>query len=158
MKQFKTILRFELLGYLKNKIFVGVTVFLVVLIAVVMLFPRLSSLFGSDSEEQPDADPSTKPLMLLSCADGVESDAVLSAFAGAFPDYTVNLSEAGEEELRKMIRSGEAGCAFVLDSLTSYTYYVDTLSMFDVNTAAADAVLQQLYRMNAMTENGLSPE
>lgn len=39
MKQFWTILKFELQSYLKNKIFVGITVLLVGLIAVVMFFP-----------------------------------------------------------------------------------------------------------------------
>ena len=34
MKQFGKILKFEALGYLKNKIFVGITLFLVVAIAV----------------------------------------------------------------------------------------------------------------------------
>ena len=36
MKQFGKILKFELNGYLKNKIFIGWTLFFVVLIAVVM--------------------------------------------------------------------------------------------------------------------------
>ena len=42
MKQFSTILKFELKSYFKNKIFVGVTVFLMLLIAGVMFFPRIS--------------------------------------------------------------------------------------------------------------------
>lgn len=42
MKQFRKILCFELQNYLKNKIFVGVTLFLVLLIAVLMFFPRLT--------------------------------------------------------------------------------------------------------------------
>lgn len=39
MKQFWTILQFELKSYFKNKIFIGVTLFLVALIGIVMLFP-----------------------------------------------------------------------------------------------------------------------
>ena len=42
MKQFKTILKFELLNYIKNKVFVGITIFLVAAIAVVMFFPLIS--------------------------------------------------------------------------------------------------------------------
>ena len=37
MKHFFTIFKFELKGYLRNKAFVGITIFLVVAIAVVML-------------------------------------------------------------------------------------------------------------------------
>lgn len=45
MKQFGKILKFELKYYLKNKVFVGVTIFLVLLIAAVMFFPRISAMF-----------------------------------------------------------------------------------------------------------------
>ena len=48
MKQFGKILKFELKYYLKNKIFIGVTAFLMVLIAVVMFFPRITALFETD--------------------------------------------------------------------------------------------------------------
>ena len=41
MKQFGKILKFELKGYLKNKIFTGVTIFLVVAIAVAMFIPNI---------------------------------------------------------------------------------------------------------------------
>ncbi len=41
MKQFGKILKFELKYYFKNKVFVGVTIFLVLLIAVVMFLPGL---------------------------------------------------------------------------------------------------------------------
>lgn len=53
MKQFRKIFNFELKYYLKNKVFAGVTVFLVLLIAVVMFFPRIMEAFksGDDSTE-----------------------------------------------------------------------------------------------------------
>ena len=41
MKQFGKIFKFELKYYLKNKIFVGITLFLVILIGLVMFFPRV---------------------------------------------------------------------------------------------------------------------
>ena len=49
MKQFEKILKFELKYYLKNKVFVGITVFLVLLITIVMFFPRIMDIFKSDS-------------------------------------------------------------------------------------------------------------
>ena len=50
MKQFGTILGFELKSYFKNKVFIGITLFLVLLIGAVMFFPRLSDMFASDDE------------------------------------------------------------------------------------------------------------
>lgn len=51
MKQFGKILKFELKYFFKNKVFVGVTVFLVLLIAAVMFFPRIATLFQSDERQ-----------------------------------------------------------------------------------------------------------
>ena len=50
MKQFRTILAFELGNYFRNKVFVGITIFLVVLIAGVMFFPRIETWFAEDNE------------------------------------------------------------------------------------------------------------
>lgn len=53
MKQFWKILKFEMKYYFRNKVFVGVTVFLMLLIAGVMFFPRLNDTFlgGTDDKE-----------------------------------------------------------------------------------------------------------
>ena len=52
MNQFGTILKFELLSYLKNKTFLGITIFLVVVIAAVMFFPQVSGIIigGKDKD------------------------------------------------------------------------------------------------------------
>ena len=69
MKQFWTILKFELQSYLKNKIFVGITVLLVGLIAVVMFFPSIKG-NGSDINEGDEA-AGVEGLMLFS-AEGLD--------------------------------------------------------------------------------------
>ena len=51
MKQFGTIFQFELISYFKNKVFVGVTVFLVVVIAAVMFFPNIMDIIGGEKTE-----------------------------------------------------------------------------------------------------------
>ena len=62
MKQFGKILKFELKYYLKNKVFVGVTVFLVLLIAGVMIFPKITESFKSDETTNSTE---TQPVMLV---------------------------------------------------------------------------------------------
>ena len=50
MKQFKTILKFELNNLLGNKVFKGVTISIVVLMAIVMFFPRIKEMIvGNDN-------------------------------------------------------------------------------------------------------------
>ena len=153
MKQFGTILKFELMNYLKNKVFVGVTIFLVALIAIVMFFPRITGMFGN--EQQPSDE--QKSVILISADFAENTDYIKEVFAASFTDYDVRIVN-GIDDVKNQISSGEAECAFVLDSYTSYTYYVDNLSMYDNNTVIADEALQSIYRTNEMMENGVSAE
>lgn len=154
MKQFKTIFRFELNNYFQNKIFLGITVFLVLLIAVLMFFPRFTASTDGNAEST-QSQSSDLPIMYILSETG-EIHAAVEAFQAAFPDYNVTEAQ-NEDEIRSKILSGEADCAFILHSLTDYTYLVDNLTMYDTNTATADSVLQQLYRISTLSAVGISP-
>ena len=155
MKQFGKILNFELKNYLKNKAFVGVTIFLVVIIAVVMFFPRITSLFESgDSVDVTDA----LPVLLVKAEDPAQAEMVQQTFAAAFIDYDVQVTDEDASYIKDQITSGNAEGAFVMTGPTSYTYYVNNLSMYDANEAIANEVLQRIYQINAMIGSGMTPE
>ena len=156
MKQFGKIFNFELKYYLKNKVFVGVTVFLVLAIAVVMFFPRFAGFFKA--EEGADAVQEKSAVMLLKAELPEQQTMLQEMFAAAFPDYDVQASEMSVDEIKDKITSGEAECAFVMTDDTTYTYYVDNLSMYDMNTSIAGEVLQKVYQMNVMLESGMTAE
>ena len=155
MKQFGTILKFELKGYLKNKVFVGITLFLVIAIAVAMFIPNIASLFKSEDGE---ADAADIPVMLVYAEDSELSALVKQYFDEAFSEYKVKVADGTVEEVKKQITSGSAECAFVMDGADSYTYYVNNLSMYDSNTEIANTVLQEVYRVTAMVQYGMTPE
>ncbi len=167
MKRFRTILSFELRGYFTNKVFVAVTVVLVIAIAAVLFFPRAAALvtdiFGDDSadgtEEGDGSDEINRdelPLMLVSAPDDIEP-AVVGSFSSAFPDYNVKSAD-DIDAAKKSVSDGDAECAFALDSLLSFTYYSTKESFFDVNPSVAQDVLRSLYTVSAMTSAGISPE
>ena len=156
MKQFGKILKFELKGYMRNKVFVGITIFLVVAIAVVMFIPNIIAAFESDDEG--DVTPTDLPTMLVYAEDENLSAIVKEYFGNAFVDYNVKVADGSIDELKNDVISGNAECAFVMNSASSYTYYVNNLSMYDMNTEVANTVLQEVYRINAMVQNGLTPE
>lgn len=164
MKQFGTILKFELLGFLKNKIFLGITIFLMLLIAAVMFFPRISgTIFGSqeDSAQQENfvtLDDEERPIMLILTDTQEHTKLVCDSFALSFPDYKIQACSDDLSLVREQIVSGEAECAFVLENLTSYTYYVNNLEMYDSNPQIADETLQNVCRMDALTKEGVSAE
>jgi ABC-2 type transport system permease protein len=155
MKQFGKILKFELKGYLKNKTFVGLTIFLVVAIAITMFIPNIISLFTSGKN---NTSPQDLPAMLVYVEDDTLAPIVTEQFGKAFTDYNVKLADGGVDTLEEKIVSGAASCAFVINSPSSYTYYVNNLSMYDRNTEIANTVLQEVYRINAMMQNGLTAE
>ncbi len=155
MKQFGKILWFELKYYFKNKVFIGVTAFLMVMIAVVMFFPRVVAVFETgDASEDTPADLS----VMLVKADDSQSDMVLEAFTASFTDYNVQITEDEIGAIKDKIISGEAECAFIITDPTSFTYYVGNLSMYDMNPDIATGVLQHIYQMNAMISGGMSAE
>ncbi len=155
MKQFGKILKFELKGYLKNKIFVGFTLFLIAMIAVVMFLPNIMSTISSDRGDDASAD---RPVMLVYVEDAELTSIVKEYFVAAFTDYNVEITSDGVSEIKNKIVSGEAECAFVMSSASSYTYYVNNLSMYDTNVSIANTVLQEVYRINTMIKEGLTPE
>ena len=155
MKQFGKILKFELKNYAKNKAFVGVTIFLMVVIAVVMFFPRITALFETDDTSDTTADLS---VMLVKADDPTQADMVRETFAASFTDYDVQITDVEISAIKDKITSGDVECAFVMNGATSFTYYVDNLSMYDVNPDIATGVLQQIYQMNAMVSGGMSAE
>lgn len=155
MKQLRKIFEFELKYYLKNKVFVGVTVFLVLAIAVVMFFPRIMSILET---EDTDTKPEELAVMLIKSDLPEQSEMVRENFAAAFVDYDVQVTDETVEMIKDKILAGDAECAFVMTDATAYTYYVNNLSIYDMNTAIAGEVLQKVYQMNALLASGMSPE
>ena len=168
MKQFGKILKFELKYYLKNKVFVGVTVFLVLLIAAVMFFPRITAMFEEDNtvdvgdvgnveigDEQNQDD---LPVMLIQAEEAELAEMVRETFAAAFNGYNVQITDSAIDDVKSTITAGEAECAFVLTSPIEYIYYVNNLSMYDSNASMADEMLRHLYQTNALVQSGLTAE
>ena len=155
MNQFGKILKFELKNYAKNKAFVGITIFLMVVIAIVMFFPRIAASFESDAPSDATAD---RSVMLVKADDPARADMVKETFAAAFVDYNVQMTDEELDTIKGKITSGDVACAFVMNDATSFTYYVDNLSMYDMNPDIATEVLQQVYQMNIMIDGGMPAE
>ena len=151
MKQFLKILKFELMNFFTNKIFIGITIFSIVVISIFTFFPRIKSFFEVDEPEN------TIPeyTMLIN---GSNASKIADSFSRTFLDYEVIATDESIDSIKEKVLSGEAECAFIFESLTKYTYYVDNLSMYDSNQILADETLKEIYKINAMLESGLSEE
>ncbi len=155
MNQFGTILKFELKNYFKNKVFVGVTLFVVAVIAIVIFFPKIAASFESDST---DTISESLPVMLIAADSEDEAQQIKEAFTSAFEDYNIQVTSNGVEDIKAEITNEEVKCGFYFNSPVSYTYYVNDLSLYDGNITTADQALQNIYRLNTMKQNGVSAE
>lgn len=155
MNQFGTILKFELKNYFKNKVFVGVTLFVVAVIAIVIFFPKIAASFESDGT---DTNAESLPVMLIAADSEDEAQQIKEAFTSAFEDYNIQVTSNGVEDIKSGITNEEVKCGFYFNSPVSYTYYVNDLSLYDGNITTADQALQNIYRLNTMKQNGVSAE
>lgn len=155
MKQFGTILKFELKTYAKNKAFVGITIFLMLVIAVVMFLPQITSLFSSG--EATDT-VNELPVMLVKVNDPAQADIVKNTFAASFDEHDVQITTDDVQTIKDSVLSGNVACAFAMNDATSFTYYVNNLSLYDTNPDTAIRVLQQIYQMSAMLDSGMSED
>lgn len=153
MRQFGKILKFEFLGYLKNKAFVGITIFLVIAIVIAMFIPNMVAASESDEAK------GDRPIMLLDCENEEFLGEMVVYFAKLFPDYEVKAAEGSIDDIKTAITDKTAEYAFVLsEDMKSYTYYVNTLVISDSNQQIAESALVESYKAYAMAENGLSNE
>ena len=94
MKQFKTILKFELNNLLGNKVFKGVTISIVVLMAIVMFFPRIKDMIVGNDEGETEQ---TRDSVMAVSADESYASSVQQLFEEYFPGYEVKLV-SGEDD------------------------------------------------------------
>lgn len=153
MKQFGKILKFELRYFFKNKIFVGITIFLVLLIALVMFIPRLAALDG-DSEESV----TELPVMLVTVGDNVQADIVQAVFQESFTEYEVKVTDKSIAEIQRKVEAEEVECAFEIGDYTCFTYHVNNISMYDNNTQIAAEALKKIYQLDVMINSGMTLE
>ena len=154
MKQFGKILKFELTYYLKNKIFIGTTLLLVLVIAAVMCWPMYSGVFQKDDA----SDTADLPVMLVASQPGEDTALIGDVFRQSFPGYEVRVSQTDVEPLKEAVLSGEAECAFMLEGDDAFTYYVNNLSMYDANAQTAQSAMQRLYQTRALLASGMSAQ
>ena len=154
MRQFRTILGFELQNYFKNKIFVGVTIIIMLAMAGVMFYPRVASFFTHDN----GAGRGDRPIMLVATDSSELSTSTTEAvFRRSFPHYQIKVTTDRIEQVKEQVKSGKAKYALVLSD-ASYTYYVNGLVMADSNVATANSAVKDLYQLKMLRRHGLSAE
>lgn len=153
MKQFWNIFKFEFASYLKNKMFVGVTLFLIIAVGVVLSIPRVTSLIRPKGSSQ------TAQVKSILLSDSVSANP--NAFAAkleAAADAQITLTDQSVAEMTALVNKGEYDSAVKVDSPTKYTYIVKNVGMYDETEDIVDRVMLDQYRADGLARLGISPD
>ena len=152
MKQFFTVLRFELLSMIRAKSYVISTVIISLIIVIGLNVPNIINVFNGDNDKKEDGIGDVfsdeKATYAVYDEKGVMNAKDLKAY---FPN-TKLLQAKDTSDMKKLVEDEKADAGFEITSATSYDYYVKNTSMYDSNTQLFDQVMTQNYRLSQFRE------
>ncbi|MEG1048991.1 MAG: ABC transporter permease [Oscillospiraceae bacterium] len=157
MKQFFTILKFELSAYFKNKLFMGLTLVFVLAVAGVLSFPRISGLLQKEDAAGDNAANEPRPVIFVSDSQGTNGD-ILQLLSAAVPQSDFVASDKTVEELKVLVDSEECDSALFFKGPLKYTYIVKDAKMFDETGFIINEALTEKYKIDAMSALGVSAD
>ena len=156
MKQFLTVLKFELNNYFKNKSFIITTVVFAILLAGVVIVPAfIPGLLGEKDpvEEQKEAEENLDALGIYAATDEVKDlDSLLLRMPADWKVYE------DEDSLKKAVKDGETEAGFILNGISDVTYVVNDMEMSDRKSGAFQEALTQEIKEQKLIEAGISKE
>ena len=156
MKQFFTVLKFELGNYFKNKSYLLTTILFSLLLIVglsVTSFINIPALSGKDKVESNEKEDEEKIVFAIYDKDNVIADN--EYLKKAFEDVeweNVN----SRKEVEDLINEDKADAGFVVNSLTDYSYLVQNSSFSDENQPIFESVLSRVYREDYLKDKNIS--
>lgn len=152
MKQFFTVFKFEFKNFLKNKIFVGLTVVVALIITLVTFFPRFTD--GKDISINL-GDDTVKSLLIINKTDENLTDALKSTLT----DFEITVdNQQNFEDAKESVENGDYKIAIVIESPLEYKYIVDNLGLYDTTSYIINDVMLSSYKANYLANAGLSTE
>ena len=156
MKQFFTVLKFELGNYFKNKSYLITTILFSLLLIVGLSVPsfiNIPALSGKDKVENNEKEDEEKTVFAIYDKDNIIADN--EYLKKAFEDVeweNVN----SRKEVEDLINEDKADAGFIVNSLTDYSYLVQNSSFSDENQPIFESVLSRVYREDYLKDKNIS--
>ncbi|MGL4606557.1 MAG: ABC transporter permease [Eubacteriaceae bacterium] len=155
MKQLLTILKFEYLNYAKNKIFIGITLGIVILIGLGLSLPRFNQFINFDALFKEEDHQATVAIVDRYSN---QPDQTLAYFKKTIPNKTFVLVDQSKESLIDNVNQDVYKEGLILYSPTKYDYIVKTLEMMNTFQYEINAIITSKYQLDMLTAFGLSSE
>ncbi|SEW39108.1 ABC transporter permease [[Clostridium] fimetarium] len=167
MKKFLVVLQYELKNYFKNKSYMISTIFLIALVGIGMFLPRffdMSGILGTPQKTESaqnvnESDKSksaqdAKELKNMIIYDKTGSLNDLTLLNSVFSDVKWQIA-TNENDVKNSVKEDKSEAGFVVNSLTSYDYYIYDKSMSDSNTYSFNGIMTTINQINYCAANGL---
>lgn len=150
MKQFLTVFNFEFKNFLKNKVFISLTLVVTLIITLVTFFPRLTA--GKDISINLGGE-TEKSLLLINKSD----ESLTENLKAVLSDYEITTdNEQSLEDAKESVANGDYKIAIFISSPLEYNYIVDNLGLYDTTSYIINEVLLSSYKSNYLMNAGLS--
>ena len=149
MKQFWTVLKFELGNYFKNRGFVTATVLIAVIVAAVIIVPTM---FMGGTETAKTEETGEAAVLAVADENGIITDR--EQFAALMPGCSLEFMDSAEA-VEEAVESEEAEGGFLITGASSYTYVLQNRTMFEDKQALFEQALSWNYRNAALQEQGI---
>lgn len=154
MKQFKTVFGFEFKNYVRNKVFIGLTLFLVLVMAVIMFFPRIKNAFAGGEEAADEPTGQTAVLLLFDENGAYPAGMLEDAILRVNPAFVIRTPESADA-IRKEIEDGDADYALVVKESDVFDFYVKNKTLYDstgelLRVAATNALQTYLMQISGV--------
>lgn len=166
MKQFASVLRFELSGYFKSKIYLVMTAVFVVVLMAVLSFPNIKALFARNETpgtgsavtqvEQLAAQAPGGDVIAIVNPSGALSDEALVLLANAMAGQTLRLTGETEAAVRAKVENGGYAGAVIIDGPNAVTYVAPNLGINDDTASKLFSAAVEAVRYDALTALNVS--
>lgn len=144
MKKFFSVFEFEILGYLKSKVYWGVVIALISITCILMFIPRLIDLKNSQPVENEG--------VLVICD---YSSQIKVADLKAVFNYEDIEELSSKDEIIEYVEAGKADAGFVINSISSFSYYVYNSSFFDDNAYCMEQYMKEINTLKYCEKKGI---
>lgn len=153
MKQFLAVFKFEYLNFIKNKIFIFLTIAVAVIIAVIAFYPRFSS---STDISLNFGEQKTPTLLVVDKANIIGLEEIIKS---TLKDVDITFTTSGDDNSAKSsVENKEYTSAVVITSPLEYTYIVENLGLYDTTEQNISNILLSHYKTIELQKHGLSME
>lgn len=154
MKQFKTVFGFEFKNYVRNKVFLGLTLFLVLVMAVIMFFPRIKTAIVGEKDAADETAGEAAILLLLDENGAYPAGMLEDAILRVNPAFIIRTPESADA-IGKEIGDGTADYALVVRESDVFDFYVKNKTLYDstgelLRVAATNALQAYLMRISGV--------